>query len=124
MNCIRWLIAAALSTGTALATAEETIIDQPMTATSLRFADRYASVFYTVDSERYNLVVAIAAGAQDNAQLIRQTIQLKDGQSYRLSIGGYGNNEQATTIRMTRRDKRIVANVITCPSKADMANCI
>jgi hypothetical protein len=119
-----FLHAIALMTGSTLAIAEERVMDQPMIATTLRFADRYASAFYTVDKDHYKVVVAYAAGPKDDEQLIRQTIQLKDGQTYRLSIGGYGDNEQASTISMTRTNDRIMAEVVTCKSKESMENCI
>jgi hypothetical protein len=119
-----FLLAIALMTGSTLAIAEKSVMDQPMTAATLRFADRYASAFYTVDKDHYKVVVAYAAGSQDGEQLIRQTIQLKDGQSFRLSIGGYGDNEQASKISLTRTNGRILADVVTCESKESMANCI
>jgi hypothetical protein len=124
MKYLCFLLAIALMTGSSMAIAEQSVLDQPMTATTLRFADSYASAFFTVDKDNYNVVVAYAAGPKDSEQLIRQTIQLKDGQTYRLSIGGYGDNEQASTISMTRTNDRIMADVVTCKSKESMENCI
>jgi opacity protein-like surface antigen len=116
MKSVCFLLAFAATIGTSLAIAEETVMDQPMAATTLRFADSYASAFYTVDKAHYKVVLAFAAGSQDDKQLIRQTIQLEDGQTYRLSIGGYGNNEQASTISITRNNGQILADVVTCES--------
>jgi hypothetical protein len=116
-------LAVALMSGSSMAIADEHVMDQPMTATTLRFADRYISAFYTVDKDDYNIVIAYAAGSQEGEQLIRQTVQLKDGQSYRLSFGGYGGNEQASTISMTRTKDRILASVVTCDTKEQMARC-
>ena len=124
MKHFRLPLALILTLGAPLAVADETVIDQPMTATTLRFPDRTVSAFYTVEHAHFNVVVAIAAGAPAHEQLIRQTFQLDEGQSYRLSIGGYGSEERATTLRMTRQHDRILANVTTCESKQQMANCI
>jgi len=124
MKHFRLPLALILTLGAPLAVADETVIDQPMTATTLHFPDRTVSAFYTVEHAHFNVVVAIAAGAPAHEQLIRQTFQLDEGQSYRLSIGGYGSEERATTLRMTRQHDRILANVTTCESKQQMANCI
>lgn len=95
-----------------------------MAATTLKIADRYASIFYTVDSDIYRVVIAFSTGTDDNAQLVRQSFQLADRQSYNLSIGGYGANEQATTINLKRKDDLILAEVVTCDSRDRMVNCI
>jgi hypothetical protein len=104
--------------------AETTLIQTPNTSTSLRFGDRYASAFYTVDGDHFNVTVAFSAGPEAHAQLVRQVFQLKDGQSYRVSIGGYGADQQATTIKMKREREHILADVVTCDSRAKIANCI
>jgi hypothetical protein len=124
MKSLRLLIAVTLTMTPPFAMAEQIVMESPRTAMTLRYADRYASAFYTVDREIYRVVLAFSVGPENNAQLIRQTFQLTDGQSYRLSIGGYGKNEQATTISMTRQHDHILADVVTCESKSSMANCI
>ncbi|MES9853130.1 MAG: hypothetical protein ABW170_15035 [Candidatus Thiodiazotropha sp. L084R] len=124
MKYLNLLLTISLSTLSSLAICEEIVIDTPMAATSLKFADRNASVFYTVDKDIYKVVVAFSTGTEDNEQLIRQSFQLADRQSYNLSIGGYGANEQASTINLKRKDDLILAEVITCESRDRMVNCI
>jgi hypothetical protein len=108
---------------TALASAEDIVLERPNAALSLPIADHYASVFYTVKNEMFNVVVAFALGSDDE-HLVRQTIQLVDGQIFKLSIGGYGRNEQATTIRLTRNKDVIFAHVVSCDSRDEISNCI
>ncbi|MES9832376.1 MAG: hypothetical protein ABW139_09045 [Candidatus Thiodiazotropha sp. DIVDIV] len=124
MKHLNLLLTITLLTFSSLATCEETVIDTPMAATTLKLADRYASIFYTVDSDIYRVVIAFSTGTDDNAQLVRQSFQLADRQSYNLSIGGYGANEQASTINLKRKDDLILAEVVTCDSRDRMVNCI
>ncbi len=118
------LLVAAIATGSSPATAEEVVMDTPLIATTLAFSDRYASAFYTVDHEHFNLVLAFSIGEDEEAQLIRQTIQLDEGQTYRLSIGGYAAHQRASTLLLTRRHGRILAQVTRCDSRSSIANCI
>jgi len=120
-----WLLTLAVLTAvSSSAAAEQVVMDTPLIATTLPFSDRYASAFYTVDREHFNLVVAFSIGQDEAAQLIRQTIQLDEGQTYRLSIGGYATHQQATTLRLTRQNDRILAEVTICESRARVANCL
>jgi len=124
MKTSRILLAVALAAVSPHAVAETLVMDKPLIANTLPFSDRYASVFYTVDEAHFNLVVAISVGEGEQAQLIRQTIQLIDGQTYHLSIGGYAGHQQATTLRLTRRNERILAEVASCESRAQIADCL
>ncbi len=124
MKYLPFLLTAVLTLSTFQAMAEITLMDTPNASTSLRFGDRYASTFYTVDGDHFNVIVAFTAGPDENAQLVRQVFQLKDGQSYRISIGGYGADQQATTIKMKREKEHVLADVVSCESRAKNANCI
>jgi hypothetical protein len=124
MKYLYLLRAIALTTVAPLAMAEETVMDTPNASVTLPFADSYASTFYTVDNDIFRVVIAFATASEENEKLIRQIVQLKDGQSYRLSIGGYGNETQATTITMTRKNARILVDVASCQSAVEMASCI
>jgi hypothetical protein len=124
MKYLQTLLAVFFFFSAPLAVAKDIEVDTPMAATTLQLADRHASLFFTVDKTFYKVVFAFSTGMGENEQLIRQTIQLADGQTYQLSIGGYGINEQASTISMTRKDDRILTHVVTCKSKEEMTNCI
>lgn len=124
MKYLSPFLAAILTLTASLAMAETIVIETPNASTSLRFGERYASTFYTVDGDHFNVIVAFSAGPDENAQLVRQVFQLKDGQSYRVSIGGYGADQQATTIKMKREKDQILADVVTCDSREMIASCI
>ncbi|MES9940790.1 MAG: hypothetical protein ABW104_10555 [Candidatus Thiodiazotropha sp. 6PLUC2] len=124
MKYLNLLLTITLSTLSSLALCEQTVIDTPMAATTLKLDDRYASVFYTADKDVFKVVVAFSTGSDDNEQLIRQSFQLADRQSYNLSIGGYGINEQASTINLKRKGGRIFAEIVSCKSRDKMVNCI
>jgi hypothetical protein len=124
MKYLRFLLAASCLFGTPLAISDDVVIDTPMAATTLQFADRYASIFYVKNEDFYKVVFAFSTGKGEKEQLIRQSLQLADGQSFKLSIGGYGANEQASTISIRRKDEHILAGVVSCESKQTMANCI
>ncbi|PVV10598.1 MAG: hypothetical protein B6D77_08235 [gamma proteobacterium symbiont of Ctena orbiculata] len=124
MNYLRALLAVTLYFSTPIAISEEILIDTPMAATTLQFADRYASIFYMEGEESYKVILAFSTGQEENEQLVRQSLYLADGQSYQLSIGGYGADQKATTIKMKRENEYILADVVTCDSREKIANCI
>lgn len=123
MKYLAFLLSFLFFADTSSVMADAIVMDQPKVANTLPFADRYASAFYIVDRDFFNVVIAFATGVEGSEQLIRQRIQLADGQTYRLSIGGYGDNEQATTISMTRKKEVILADVMRCESRETMAKC-
>jgi hypothetical protein len=49
---------------------------------------------------------------------------LEDGQTYHLSIGGYGEDKNLSILSMTRKADRILANTSTCVPENIPANCI
>jgi hypothetical protein len=104
--------------------AVELEMSTPNAAVSLPLEGRKGSTFYTVDGDRFNVVVAFTVGSGENEQLIRQVVQLIDGQTYRVSIGGFGADTKATTIRLKRKDKVVRAKIITCANRETIANCI
>jgi high-affinity nickel permease len=124
MKYLQTLFVTMLFFSVPFAVSDEIVIDTPMAATTLAFAERHASIFYTVNEDNFKVILAFPVGAVENEQLVRQSLQLADGQSYQLSIGGYGINEQASTISITRKDDHILAGVVTCETKEQMANCI
>lgn len=116
------LLAAVMSVGAPLAMAEETVMDTPLAGSTLLFADRFVSAFYTVNEESYEVVVTFATGLEGSEQPIQQTIQLEDGQTYRVSIGGFGGTKPSSTLSMTRKNNRILADVTTAGAEAGLAN--
>jgi hypothetical protein len=104
--------------------AVEIEMNTPNAAVSLPIEGRKGSTFYTVDGDRFNVVVAFTVGSGEKEQLIRQVVQLTDGQTYRVSIGGFGDDTKATTISLTRRDRVVLAKIVSCASRETIANCI
>ncbi|WP_155523056.1 hypothetical protein [Candidatus Thiodiazotropha endoloripes] len=49
---------------------------------------------------------------------------MTDDQTYRVSIGGFGSDQKATTIKLTRKNKVILARVVSCASRAAISNCL
>lgn len=124
MKYLRTLLAVTFFFNASLAVSDDVVIDTPMAATTLYLTDRQASIFYLEGEESYKVVLAFSTGQGEHEQLIRQSLQLQDGQSHRVSIGGYGLNEQASTISITRKHDKIVAAIVTCETRETMANCI
>jgi hypothetical protein len=124
MKFFCFLLATALTTVATTATAEITVMDTPKAGTTLKLPNRSVSTFYTIDGEQYKVVVTFTAGSHNKLQPIKQIIQLTDGQTYRLSIGGYGDDKSITTLSMTRNKSRILAEVSSCEQKDSLANCL
>ncbi|MEJ2619183.1 MAG: hypothetical protein P8163_02730 [Candidatus Thiodiazotropha sp.] len=106
------------------AQAVEFVMSAPNAAVTLPIEGSKGSSFYTVDGDRFNVIVAFTVGPEDNEQLVRQVIQLMDGQTYRVSIGGFALDTKATTISLTRKDQAILAKIVSCESRETMANCL
>ncbi|ODB88513.1 hypothetical protein A3193_06600 [Candidatus Thiodiazotropha endoloripes] len=77
-----------------------------------------------MDNDRFNVVVAFTVGSDEKEKLVRQVIQMTDDQTYRVSIGGFGSDQKATTIKLTRKNKVILARVVSCASRAAISNCL
>ena len=123
MKYLKTVSAAIFALASSVSVAEEIILDTPNSATTLPVKNRYASAFFTVNQGHFNVVVALSMGTGVNDQLIRQVIQLADGQSYQLSIGGYAGHEVTTRIEMSREKDFIVADIQSCEPGEDSVNC-
>lgn len=86
--------------------------------------DGKGSAFYSVDGDRYNVVVAFTVGSEETEKLVRQVVQMTDGQTYRVSIGGFGDDQQATTIKLMRKNGIIQALVVSCASRETISDCL
>ncbi|MEW8323307.1 MAG: hypothetical protein AB2606_11740 [Candidatus Thiodiazotropha taylori] len=104
--------------------AAELEISQPNTAVTLPMENGKGSAFYSVDGDRYNVVVAFTVGSEEKEKLVRQVVQMTDGQTYRVSIGGFGNDQQATTIKLMRKKRIIQAHVVSCAGRETISNCL
>ncbi len=108
-----FIMAALLTASSTQVMAVETAVKSPLAGSTLWFSDKYTSAFYAVEPETYQVVISFAAGPKDDTQPIQHTVQLNDGQSYEVSVGGYGENRLTVTLTLTRTDNRIVTNVTT-----------
>ncbi|MCG7901675.1 MAG: hypothetical protein JAY60_04555 [Candidatus Thiodiazotropha weberae] len=124
MKYLKSVIASLLAFSPLINNAAELEINRPNTAVSLPMEGGKGSTFYTVDNDRFNVVVAFTVGSDEKEKLVRQVIQMTDGQTYRVSIGGFVSNQKATTIKLTRKNKVILARVVSCASRAAISNCL
>ncbi|MCG7897002.1 MAG: hypothetical protein JAY85_00935 [Candidatus Thiodiazotropha weberae] len=124
MKYLKSVIASLLAFSPLINNAAELEINRPNTAVSLPMEGGKGSTFYTVDNDRFNVVVAFTVGSDEKEKLVRQVIQMTDGQTYRVSIGGFGSDQKATTIKLTRKNKVILARVVSCASRAAISNCL
>ncbi|GJM04096.1 MAG: hypothetical protein DHS20C09_00870 [marine bacterium B5-7] len=108
-----FLIAALLAVSSTQVIAVETALQTPLAGSTLWFSDKYTNAFYTIEQEANLVVISLAAGPNDDTQPIQHTVKLNDGQDYKVSVGGYGENRLTVTLILTRTDDRIVANVTT-----------
>lgn len=104
--------------------AAELEISRPNTAVTLPMENGKGSAFYSVDGDRYNVVVAFTVGSEEKEKLVRQVVQMTDGQTYRVSIGGFGDDQQATTIKLMRKNGIIQALVVSCASRETISDCL
>ncbi|MCG7913910.1 MAG: hypothetical protein JAY71_08570 [Candidatus Thiodiazotropha weberae] len=124
MKYLKSVITSLLAFSPLINNAAELEINRPNTAVSLPMEGGKGSTFYTVDNDRFNVVVAFTVGSDEKEKLVRQVIQMTDGQTYRVSIGGFGSDQKATTIKLTRKNKVILARVVSCASRAAISNCL
>ncbi|MCG7990453.1 MAG: hypothetical protein JAY99_09920 [Candidatus Thiodiazotropha lotti] len=124
MKYLKSVITSLLAFSPLINNAAELEINRPNTAVSLPMEGGKGSTFYTVDNDRFNVVVAFTVGSDEKEKLVRQVIQMTDGQTYRVSIGGFVSNQKATTIKLTRKNKVILARVVSCASRAAISNCL
>jgi hypothetical protein len=116
-------IAISLTLGTPLTMAQETVLDRPLSGKTLRFDDHYANAYYMTNQGKYQVVVTYEAGSDGNERPVRQVIQLEDGQTYQMSIGGYGDDKQISMLSISRENDRILANSMSCVPDETGANC-
>lgn len=110
--------AAVLATAFALApaatsSAETMQITKPLAGSTMFFADRYATAYYSIDKENFRTVVTIAPGPDGAGNPMQLTNSLADGESAEYSVGGFGENSIKVTLKLTRHGNTIAANVTT-----------
>jgi hypothetical protein len=76
-------------------------LTKPLHGTTLWFADRHASVYYTVDPGAFEVVTTIIEGPSGSNPM-QTRMRLGDGETNTLSIGGYGHDARLTTLHLTR----------------------
>lgn len=108
-----FVIVALLAASSTPVMAVETALKAPLAGSTLWFSDKYTNAFYAIEPETHLVVISFAAGLKDDTQPIQHTVQLSNGQKYKVSVGGYGENRLTVTLTLTRTDDHIVANVTT-----------
>lgn len=110
--------AAVLATAFALtpaasSSAETMQLTKPLAGSTMFFADRYATAYYSIDKENFRTVVTIAPGPDGTGNPMQLTNSLADGESAEYSVGGFGENSIKVTLKLTRHGDTIVANATT-----------
>lgn len=83
-------------------------ITGPFQGNTLTFADRQASIYYTVDNDLFNVVTTIGTGEGD---VLRFVSGLHDGEQQRVDLGGYGGNKRHASLILSRSGNTITANI-------------
>ena len=71
-------------------------------AKTTALADWYANIHYTAMQETCEVVITITPGVDAAGRPMRVVSRLADGQSQTISMGGYGENTQLTTLTVRR----------------------
>src|SRR5262245_26316244 len=71
-------------------------------AKTTALADWHANIHYTATEETCEVVITIAPGIDAAGRPMRVVSRLTEGQSQTISIGGYGEDTQLTTLTVRR----------------------
>jgi hypothetical protein len=93
-------------------TAASYSLTKPLHGATMWFADRYASVYYTVDKDTFEVVTTIVQGMDP----LRTRARLRDGETNTISIGGYGHDAPLTTLNLSRVGDELKLRVDTEPA--------
>jgi ABC-type nitrate/sulfonate/bicarbonate transport system substrate-binding protein len=80
-------------------------------AKTTALADWYANIHYTAMEETCEVVITLAPGADAAGRPMRVVSRLADGQSQTISMGGYGDNTQLTTLTVRRMADQVSFDV-------------
>jgi hypothetical protein len=89
-------------------------LTKPLHGATLWFADRFASVYYTVDADTFEVVTTIVEGPAGGDPL-QTRLRLRDGETNTLSIGANGHDAPLTTLHLTRAGDELKLRVDTEP---------
>lgn len=97
----------------ATSSAETMQLTKPLAGSTMFFADRFATAYYTIDNDNFRTVVTIAPGPDGKGNPMQLTNSLVDGESAEYSVGGFGENTIKVTLKLTRHGDKIIASVTT-----------
>ena len=98
--------------GAPLAVAEAGTLTAGEAATTA-LADRHANIYYTVVEGTYQVVITVSPGPDEGGPPMRIVGELAEGESQRISIGGFGNDTLLTTLTVERTSNQVSFNVGT-----------
>jgi hypothetical protein len=75
-------------------------LTKPLDGATLWFADRFASVYYTVEADTFEVVTTIVE--RSGRRPLQTRLRLRDGETKTLSISGYGPEASLATLNLTR----------------------
>jgi hypothetical protein len=87
-------------------------LTKPLHGATLWFADRFASVYYTLDADTFEVVTTIVEGP-GGGEPMQTRVLLRDGETNTLSFGGNGHEAPLTTLHLTRAGDELKLRVDT-----------
>lgn len=87
-------------------------LTKPLDGATLWFADRFASVYYTVEADTFEVVTTIVEGP-GGGEPMQTRVLLRDGETNTLSFGGNGHEAPLTTLHLTRAGDELKLRVDT-----------
>lgn len=88
-------------------------LTKPMAGSTMFFADRYATAYYTVDKTSFTTVVTVAPGPDGKGNPMQFVNALSDGEAAEYSVGGYGDNAIQVKLRLQRTGDTVKAVATT-----------
>ena len=88
-------------------------LTKPMSGSTMFFADRFATAYYTVDKTNFKTVVTVAPGPDGKGNPMQFVNALSDGENAEYSVGGYGPNAIKVTLKLQRTGDTVSAKVFT-----------
>ena len=80
----------------------------PIHGNTLAFADRQASIYYTVHNDSFEVVTTIGTGEGD---LLRFIARLREGEEQHIVVGSYGENKRHASLILSRSDDTVTADI-------------
>ncbi len=90
----------------------------PLAGATFQLGEQAAVVYYTVAEDgAYRVVTTVAPGEGREGAPVRHVTNVEPGQSYTISVGGFGPGARESLLEVTRHGDQL--SVVPAPSMAD-----